>query len=295
MSEPTTGRWDQFWFQPCRPGTVARVRVALSLVSCAYFLSAWPDVSRWYGQQATLSADNAATFLQLTGLEDQARWVVSPLFLTNETWAYHGYLLLGAMVSLVVVAGRGGRAASFLLWALVVGWANRSLMLSSLGESILSLGLFSAAIAKPTSVRSVFSSRACPSDAAPSHWTNRFSQVLLAGQITVIGYITFATMLAGRLWWNGLGAYALAAPVEDRTIDWSNSILVQPLVHDSVTLGILLGLPIGVTLGWSGNRYRVGIAVIVIWCLTVAALGSHWLYASSVAALALIFDGGRRR
>ena len=73
-------------------------------------------------------------------------------FSSDDLLVYRGYLVFGIATSVTVLLGRAGRTAAFLLWGLVVGWANRSLILSGLGETLLSLALFSVAFATPTSI-----------------------------------------------------------------------------------------------------------------------------------------------
>tara|TARA_R110002049_G_scaffold72490_2_gene187207 strand:+ start:240219 stop:241127 length:909 start_codon:yes stop_codon:yes gene_type:complete len=295
MNDLPVSRWDRFWFDPVTPVCVGRVRLMLVCLTIAYFASAWPDVDRWYSEGAVLSPDSAASFLRAAGLESQAKWVVSPLFLVTSGWVYRAYLALGIVVGVVVMTGRGGRACGFLFWALLVGWANRSMMLSSLSETLLSLGLFAAAIAVPCSAKSVLSFGTGARDLTPRHWTNGLATKLLMAQTTVFGFATFATMLAGTVWWNGLGAYALAAPVEDRSIDWSQGLLTNSVVHDVLTTALVLAMPLGLAIVWLRGRSGLGIAVLCGWSLAIALLGSHWLYASTFAAMTFAFrDAGTR-
>ena len=98
-------------------------------------------------------------------------------------------------------------------------------------------------------------------------------------------------MLAGRVWWNGLGSYALVASVQDRTIDWSNSIL-EPRTcarHDDfrscfrIANWVYFGMA-------TQSRSSIGIVIVVTWCIVVALLSSHWLYASTFASMALAIN-----
>ena len=180
-----------------------------------------------------------------------------------------------------------------MLWLLLVGWANRAMMLSSLAETLLSLSWFALAIAPATSPASWLTRSDAANRNASFHWTNRFAQRLLAVQITIVGLATFVSMLSGRVWWNGLGAYALAAPVEDRTIDWSRSFLAIPLGHDLLTFALVAALPLGFGLGWLSKRKRSAITVLAVWCVFVAILSSHWIYAATFAtmSLAVLEDG----
>ena len=187
----------------------------------------------------------------------------------------------------MVAAGRGGRIACWSLWLLLVGWANRAMIISGLAETLLSLGLFASAIAPPQSSWGFLFARGDRGDQID--WTAGFSERLIAVQITVIGCATFVTMLAGRVWFNGIGAYALAAPVEDRTIDWTDpdSLFVNGSIHESITHLLVIALPIGFVLAWLPKTNRIGQAVLIGWCAVVALLGSHWLYAAAFAAMVL--------
>lgn len=280
--------WDRFWFEPCLVTAIAPIRGILVVLVILFFISSWADVSFWYVDGGPFSGERVASFLKTGDLQSVGKWIVSPLFLANAAWVYHAYLLIGIIVGALVIVGRGGRYAAFGLWLLLVGWANRSMVLSGLSESLLSLGLFAAAIAPPQAAVPAFA-RLGGRVTGGKEWSARFSQRLIATQITVVGLATFVTMLAGRVWFNGIGAYALAAPVQDRTIDWTseNSPLLSGMVHESLTHLMVIALPLGFAMAWNVKTNRIGQGVLVMWCLTVAMLGSHWLYAATFATMVM--------
>ncbi len=279
-SRVQANRWDRFWYEPESTHHIARTRGVLCLITALYFISAWADVSFWYTAGRPFSPQNTSSFWRVAGLESATWWNVSPLFLTDNPLIYHGYLALGIVLCCAVVAGRGGRPAALALWALLVGWANRAMILSGLTETVLSLGLFAAAIAPAAS--------AWGSNRAEVHWTSRLAGRLIAVQITLVGLATFITMLGGRVWFNGLGAYALAAPWQDRTINWTNqgSLLGNATVHELLTHLLVFSLPIGLLLAWRRSTTRYGKAILMMWCVAIACLGSLWLYAAALAAMA---------
>jgi hypothetical protein len=280
-SEPDLqiNRWDRFWFAPESTDRISRTRGLLSLITAVYFISAFADVSFWYAEGGPFSPHNTSSFWRIAGLEQETRWNISPLFLTDNPLIYHGYLVVGVMLCCVVAAGKGGRPAAFALWAMLVGWANRAMILSGLTETLLSLGLFAAAIAP--------AAPAWESHRQSVHWTARLARQLIAVQITMVGLGTFVTMLGGRVWFNGLGAYALAAPWQNRTIDWTgdDSILVNATMHESLTHMLVFALPIGLLLAWRVSATRYGKATLTLWCLAIACLGSLWLYTASFAVM----------
>ena len=286
------GVWDRYWFSSGPVEPVSIIRGLLALIALIYFLSAWSDASFWYAEGGPLSATNVSEFLTTGGLESAGSWIVSPLFLTDSALFYQLYLIVGMATCLVVLWGRGGRWGSILLWCLFVGWANRAMLLSGLAETLLSLGLFAAAISPAGSFWTALSAtrrakRESSSGDVVMHWTAGFAERLLATQITVIGFATWVAMLAGRVWINGLGAYALAAPVEDRTIDWTgpSSLLVRVSVHEGLTHLMMIALPLGLFLAWLPKTSQIGKLILVGWCIAIGVLGSHWLYAMTFAVL----------
>ena len=281
--------WDRFWFAPESTEAIARTRGWLCLITAVYFVSAFADVSFWYADGRPFSPQNTSSFWRVAGLEQETRWNISPLFLTGGSLLYHAYLAVGVMLCCVVAAGRGGRPAAFALWAMLVGWANRAMILSGLTETLLSLGLFAAAIAP--------AAPAWAADSKSIHWSARLARQLIAVQITIVGLGTFVTMLGGRVWFNGLGAYALAAPWQDRTINWTsdNSLLVNSTVHELLTHMLVLALPMGLLLAWSVSANRYGKAILTLWCVAIACLGSLWLYAASFAVMVWAIGPSRAR
>ncbi|MDG2220746.1 MAG: hypothetical protein P8L85_05165 [Rubripirellula sp.] len=276
------GRWDHFWFTPDSIGQVAFLRGLLCIIAAFYFVSCWGDVSFWYADGGPLSPERVASFLQTSGLSAPARWIVSPLFLSSSVFVYRVYLIVGICLCVVSIAGRGGRAIPWLLWIFIVGWANRAMLLSSLTESALSLGLFAVAIAPPGPI--------IPKSQAEDrkHWTAGFASRLIAVQATLLAGATFVTMLAGRVWFNGMGAYALAAPTQNRTIDWTRfAAFRNPLVYESITHLLMFMLPVGLLLAWSPKTNRTGQTILVLWCVVIGGLGSHWLYAATMATMFL--------
>ncbi|MDF1841178.1 MAG: hypothetical protein P1U77_07060 [Rubripirellula sp.] len=276
------GRWDRFWFTPDSIGRMAFVRGLLSIIAAFYFVSCWGDVGFWYADQGPLSSERVASFLQTSGLTAPARWIVSPLFLSSSVLVYRAYLIAGICLSVLSLTGRGGRAIPWLLWIFVVGWANRAMLLSSLTESALSLGLFATAIAPPGPI----TAKSLAADR--KHWTAGFASRVMGAQVTLLAGATCVTMLAGRVWFNGMGAYALAAPTQNRTIDWTRfAAFRNPLVYESITHLLIFMLPLGLMLAWLPKTNRTGQIILVLWFAAIGALGSHWLYAATMATMVL--------
>lgn len=294
---PVVEGWNDFWFRPESVLPVARIRALLCLLSGAYLISSFPlgngrlpESEMWYGPGGLNSTSQVTAFVQSAGLQDDARWYWSPLYLSDSLLIHQSFLVGGILVAALVAIGRGGRMAAFALWAVIVAVANRALYLGGIAETLLSFSLFAVAIAPPAGAwRRKFDG------GGPASWSAGFARKLVAVQITTFAVATTATMLAGSYWWNGLAAYALAAPAADRTIDWTDTVLAQPAVHDLVTLLLLIALPLGILAAWQPAYSRVGRGVIVCWCVAVALLGSLWLYASVFAVASLAIRPATRR
>jgi len=283
--EVSAGRWDRFWFSPGSVQSIALLRGILCVITAFYFLSCWSDAAFWYADGGPLSPERVATFLRTSGLDSAARWIISPLFLTSSMVVYRVYLVLGIAMCLLVASGKGGRSAAWVLWLMLVFWANRAMLLSSLGESLLSLGLFAAAIAPPAAV---IPKRGTEEE---RHWSAGFAARLMSVQASIVVAATFVTMLGGRAWFNGLGAFALAAPSQDRTIDWTQfSWFRSPMVYETLTHLLIIAMPLGLLLAWLPASQRFGKLLLVAWCVIVGALGSHWLHAATLATMLMAIN-----
>ena len=279
--QSTLDRWNRFLFAPAGIHPIARVRGLLCLIAAVDFLGSLADAPFWFSDGGPLSSTRVSTFLQTGGLEDRATWIVSPLFLTDNGLVYQLYLAISVVICAVVAAGRGGRAAPWGLWLLFVGWANRGMIVAGLAETLLSLGLFASAIAPPSPAWA-----RTHQGTETKSWLAGFATRLMSIQISVIGVATFVTMLGGRVWFNGLGAYALAAPVQNRAIDWTTHDWFVNL-HELVTHAMVIALPAGFLLAWNARTNRTGKGILVLWCFAVALLGSHWLYSAAFATMVL--------
>ena len=297
--------WSAFWFSPSPLGTLGFVRRALCVVTAIYFASALGDIETWFQRGAPASSANLATFFRTAELTSDARWMVSPLFVWDALFAgsvwgesaivYRGYLLLGILLALLVaVSDRMDRVnlpsrvskllgscwPSVLLWIWFVGWANRIVLVAGIVEPVLSVSLAALAIA-PIAHR--MTGQSGPESLS---WRTTLSRRLLAVQASLIGILTTATMLASPTWWNGMGAYALIAPVEDRLFDVRGSFFESPLVYELTTALIVCALPVGIAFAWQPPWRRIGIGLILAWCFLVALLSANVLYAVTLGIIA---------
>ncbi|MCO8121470.1 hypothetical protein NHH03_06960 [Stieleria sp. TO1_6] len=303
MNRLNGSRWTAFWLAPSALTRLDFVRQALGIVTAIYFIASWSDVSTWYQQGAPASSSNLATFFRTAELTSDARWMVSPLFVWDSIFAgsrwsesaliYRLYLVIGVVLAVLTVFPKqlqqlglparlsgllGGFLPSLLLWVWFVGWANRIVLLAGIVEPLLSVSLAALAIA-PCCLNRVDAGQR-------SSWTATLSRRLLAVQATLIGGLTSATMIASPTWWNGMGAYALVAPTQDRLFDVRGTFFETPWVYELTTFLLVCALPLGLILAWQTNFRRLGIGLILAWCVLIGLLSANVLYAATLGIIA---------
>ncbi|SMP57222.1 hypothetical protein SAMN06265222_105284 [Neorhodopirellula lusitana] len=291
------GRFDAmvaWWLSPMERSAIAPVRGLLGLMAALYFIDALTDVSFWFGVDGVHSSRNVAEFLQISGLGDAASVSISPLFLTDAIWVYQVYCFVTIVLSVMLMAGRGGRSVGVAVWLAVVFWANRLMWLAGLTETLLSLTLFAtcfapawkwsltkASASNQKTLESVSAESLSAELTATSSVATGLAIRLAAVQTSLIVVATWLSMLAGTVWWNGTGSIALAAPESVRTLALVDR-MQNPLVYETITLWIFVAAPVGLWLSWGrghvGKARRIGVALLMAWAMTLAVLGSHWIY-----------------
>lgn len=232
--------------------------------------------------------------------------MVSPLYLfdgwtTGTKWSesavvYKAYLAIGiglaifaAMASVVAGLLRPGLLRSlvsgslpvFVLWIWYVGWANRVTLLAGICEPVLSVSLAALAIAPTVS-------------SVPS-WRVTLARRLLGVQTTLLGLATTALMLNANVWWNGTGAYVLAAAEEDRFLSLGELVVSRPVLFEGLTVLLVVGLPLGLWLVRRAAPWRsLGFGLWWLWCVTAGVLSAELLYVAVLAVLVLSIQPNRR-
>ena len=252
-------RWRQFWFEASSLRTVLVVRAVLCVIAGMYFANCFSDAALWTSDAGPFSLSNMASFVDAAGLAGETRWIPSPLYLAesilgSSQWISLLYLLVGIAMCGSVLFGVGGRTVCWGLWIVLIGWANRLLLVSGLGESLLSMALLAAAVAPSGCVwRSEL--------AVDFHWTANVAKRLLQLQVTLVGATMVAAMLSDETWWDTAG--------------WAR--------------GSVLLLPFGLALAWIHTTKRLGVGILVLWGVLIALIDAHWLYGATFAAMSLAF------
>lgn len=307
MSGSLPATWSRFWFSPIPTANLKQVRLLLCMVVVCYFVSAWSDVEVWFSAGAPASSTNLSTFFRTAELTSDARWMISPLYIWDALFAgsslgesatvYRLYLLIGIGLAIwVAVADRTAprklpkplaslRYSSWpgvILWVWFVGWANRIVLLAGIVEPVLSVSLAALAIAPLTGTVTGKNG----GDPNRLSWRTNLSRRLLSVQLTLIAMLSTATMLSSPTWWNGTGAYAMIAPVENRWFDVRGTFFQSPWCYESLSILMVALLPLGIILAWRRTTHATGIVMIWAWCFLAGLLTANPLYAATLAIVA---------
>jgi hypothetical protein len=273
-SDQSSTGWTQFWFCTTdRQGALRSVRIGMAVMAFWYFASHWADIGMWLGGDGILASEALARFLSDAELGDLVRWRLSPLYWIDSPAVLRGYLIVGMALAVATAVVRQSRAVQVALWLMVVWLANRTLMLAGLEELVLAFGLGYLALA--------------PADDAP-HWSGSLALRLLQLHVSFLIAVTGLTMLSSLIWWDGSGALAVVAPVENRYIDWVDG-LSTPWVHELLTHAIVSVAILAPLLLWCANTRRAACVVATLWCVALGLLSSQLLYFAALAVLLQVF------
>jgi hypothetical protein len=283
----TDSAWNSFWFGSgitelsSASRSLAMVRIGLAVVAFWYFASHWSDIAFWFAGDGILSAQALGVFLADADLGDTVQWRLSPLYWVDSPTLLRGYLLVGMLLAIAMPLVRSTRAVTVALWLSVVWLANRSMIIGGLEEVTLAWGLGYLAIAP---VQTPFSDPAVGTAA----WTTTLARRLTQIHLSIVFLVTGLAMLSSLAWWDGTGVMAVVSPIEIRYFDFTET-LRSPLVHESLSHGIVLGAIALPPLLWIGSTRVAGFCLAILWCVGLAILSSQWLHFLGLAMLSLSF------
>lgn len=270
----TTSRWLSFWFCDAPGGaSLFAIRAGLSLIACWYFASHSADAGTWFSGTGLLATERLGDFLDSGDLTDEAKWRISPLYLTSSTVVVRIYLTLGILLAIAAMTIRTSRAPAILLWLWCLWLANRSLLIAGPEELALVFGLAYLTIPRPNDA---------------THWTHVLARRLLQVHLTLLLAATGLTMLSSEIWWDGTGAVSIAAPIGRRSIDLTD-LLASPWIHEPLTHAVVI-VPIAAAIMiWCQPTRKIAYFSLMLWCVALALLSSQWMYLATMAVLLQCF------
>ncbi len=254
-------------------------RSFLCMALITWWLSFLSDAHLWFGSTGILTRTAAAAMLEYEEIPRWQSW--SPLWWTDDLWAYYAWIAAGVASLVGVAIGWGGRLAVGAALVLVIGWANRIAWLGGPVEPAAVSLLGFLLIAQGDSWRALRRGDASGQgtggifDALALKAARVHTWLLLAAGL--------ASQLAGIVWWRGEAVWWLAASGHSWTLSmprlFGHPLWINALTHGMILLQILsLWMLAGRTTG------RLGMALGGVYLAGVALLADHALYALLLAA-----------
>ncbi len=262
--------WQSFWFlSDANACSLRYIRIGLAIVSTWYFLSHWTDAGVWFADSGILSTSHVAGFLETGDLTDTSQWRLSPLFLTDSLLIVRGYLIVGVCLAVACVWFQSSRAVAICLWLMVLWLANRSLLIDGPEELAIVFGLTYMAIYSP---------------AHEISWQSALARRLIQVHTSLLIGISGLAMLSSLTWWDGTGAFGIAAPVGRRLVDLT-TLLTSPGIHEPLTHAIVFTAVLGSIALWIPRLTKPAWIALTAWCVVVSLLSSQWMYLGTIAIL----------
>jgi hypothetical protein len=230
--------WDQFWFTPALPHTLALIRI-LGGAMLLYTHAAWSlNLISFLGHDSWLNADTVA--LMNAGADGKnfawsyLYWVDSPALL----WTLH---IAGLVVFAMLTVGLFTRASAVLAWIITLSYCHR------LSGTLFGLDQINAFIATYLMLgdsgavwsvdRCVVKRRGADGGIRPSIGTN-IAIRLLQLHMCVIYLFGGIGKMRGEMWWDGSALWFAIASLEYQSLDMTWTVhhrwLLALLTHVTV-------------------------------------------------------------
>lgn len=214
--------WNQFWFTPSDPISLAAVRIGVGLIALYVVVTYGFDLRRFFDPQVgLLPVDTVVGILQ-----QNDRGVRFSYF----DYATDGLMLqilhyLGVGVLVAFTVGWQTRITSVLSWLVFLSYFHRGPLLTSIGEPVLALILLCLGIGPSGAEWSVdawLRRRRGGEQAgrAPDNYLTTVALRLIQVHLTLIYFLMFLGKLQnGFVWWNGTAAWWLIARPESPLVN----------------------------------------------------------------------------
>jgi len=230
--------WDQFWFKPAQPHTLALIRI-LGGALLLYTHAVWAlDLEAFLGRHSWLSADTAALLNQEFSGRNYAwsylYWIESPAVL----WTLH---IAALVVFLLLTIGFYSRVMSILACIITLSYCHRLTgtlfgldQINAFIAMYLTLGSCGAAYSVDRWLARRRGSEAPPEPAVGTNIAVRLLQV----HMCVIYLFGGIGKMRGETWWDGSALWFAFASLEYQSIDMTWTVrhrwLLALLTHVTV-------------------------------------------------------------
>lgn len=275
-------RWDAFWFAPVWGPQLTHVRIATGVLAAIWFTLLFSSSAWWFGEQGWAATE----FSRKLSVASEGMWSsrlrVSPLWSTSNPVVVKVWASAGVLLSLLSIAGLGGRVIMFALFLSVLFMAQRYAWTAGAFEPYL-IAVLGYLIIAPG--RCLWCKRS-PEYAIDScgGLALRLIQVhtwmlLSAGQ---------ASQLALESWWRGEAVWWLAATGHSNALSL-DQLRGHLLFVNLLTHGITLCTIAAVLALWPKRSRRYGLVCGCIVAMAYALVADQMLYGGLLLAGLLSF------
>jgi hypothetical protein len=280
--------WNDFWFTPASPLPLARLRIAVGVITLLYFLSWGMQLSRMFADGGLLPPATVQELLRLRAME-RPHYHFSPLFQLDSSTGLMAYLVVALIATGLLTVGLFSRLSCLFTLAFVLMFIHRAPMLTGPLETVLAFLLLYLAIGPCGAAFSIDAWRAKESLLAPS-WTANLSQRLIQVHIAGLIWLVACAMLGSRFWWNGTALWALEAQTLSRPIDLSWLRNFPKLINGWTHLFVLINLLFPI-LVWNRLLRPLMVSIaIVAWLLMIPLTGQVLYIAAIITAMCAFFS-----
>ncbi|OAN40300.1 HTTM domain-containing protein [Mycolicibacterium iranicum] len=275
-ADAARNRWRIFWFRPEPLFVLGMVRIVFGLIMVAWGLSLFPDLDAFFTSDGVLARPRSDSF----------EWGVLHEGADGRAVLFAWIALILAAIALTI--GWHSRAASVLVFVLVLSFQYRNPLIFNAGDVLLRVEAFVIALAPSGAALSLDERRRTGSfwsaqTRAP--WPLRLLQI----QLTVVYVATFAARMTGEKWPSGT-AVSYALRLEDMLIlRVPGAVVDSPALTNVGTWTVLVGeLLLGILI-WKRRIRPVVVAIGVVLHLTIMITIAVGFFTPAMLLLYLAF------
>ena len=272
-----TKGWDDHWFIPKAPESLALTRVICGLVATLHFASWALDGSQWFGRNGWLNVD-AGRFLigeDVEGTGSFYRWSILYWF-PDSIGMVAG---VGLLASLSLIAGIGSRLSPFIVWLCLCTFQHRAPLLALIYEPLLVA--FTAYLTMDPGRLAWF--RPGLASGASRVSVNIVAQLIQCHLWIWIAF-SLSSMLSQRVWWNGDACGLLI----EQGRGWLTLSDGWRWIGQLMTHGIIASQAAVLFCMHSNSSRWLGRWMLTLFIASVLLLLNDWMYASMLVAAGLI-------
>jgi len=290
LSTGIGANWERFWFTPASPLPLGRLRIAVGLITLAYFLSWTADLSRMFAASGLLPPGATQQLLQERA-SGRIHFHVSPLFSIDSAAGLYAYHAVAIALATLLTLGVFSRVSGLLTLLAVLMHVHRAPMLTGPLETVLVFMLLYLLIGPAGDAISMdaWRNRGTELSNPKPSWTANVSLHLMQVHLAGFVFLVACSMLGSRFWWDGTALWSLEAQELSRPVDLSWLRDFPKLMNGWTHLFVLINLLFPI-LVWNRLLRPLVVALgIVAWALMIPLTGQVLYVAAVITAMCSFF------